>query len=321
MDYDVACTVVVWSIIPGIGFLYGGLVRKHASLGLLWQSFLVSAVISFQWLVIFPGGFAEIATDKSGGGLGIHLPTPEPGEGDLIVVFFCVVTIHIMISSALERGRLLASLLFGFAWATAVYRYCPLACYAGGGPVHVASGFSALAYTLHRQTPDNVAMVFLGTWFGWLCFNGGGALNATIRPILLTCDPSCGIIGWVTAGYFRKKEKFSVAGACEGAIAGLVGITPAAGYVAVWFAASIAFITAVLHGIGGTVGASLPGIFASESGNIPHPPLLTPGDFWLIYLRGCDPLGKPSFRGLDKHEFAGTKRRNSGDMRGTDWHK
>ncbi|CAZ84357.1 unnamed protein product [Tuber melanosporum] len=380
MDYGIACTVVVWPIIPGIGFLYAGLARKHASLGLLWQSFSVSAVISFQWLVIFPGGFAEISTDKSGGGLGIHLPTPEPGEGDLIVVFFCVVTVQIMIGGALEGGSLLPSLLFGFAWANAVHRYCPLACvmdYAGEGPVHVASGFSALTYALvlgkrqgyqrkeHRQTLDNVAMVFLGTWFGWLCFNGGGALNATIRPILLTCDPSCGIIGWVTAGYFRKKEKFSVAGACEGAIAGLVGITPAAGYVAVWFAASIAFITAVLYGIGGAVGAFLvflPGILASESGNIPHPPFLTPGDFWLIYLRGhlglfdgngvqvakqlvdilaiasysfsvsaiillamnhlpglqLRPFGEAELRGLDKHEFAGTKRRTSGDMRGTD---
>ena len=70
--------------------------------------------------------------------------------------------------------------------------------YAGGGPVHVASGFSALAYALvlgkrrgrrrkqHRQTPHNVAMVFLGTcfiWFGWLCFNGGSTLNATIRSM------------------------------------------------------------------------------------------------------------------------------------------
>lgn len=96
-----------------------------------------------------------------------------------------------------------------------------------------------------------------------------------------------GILGWVLVDYIKYRGKFSVVGACEGAIAGLVGITPAAGYVSVWLAACIGFITAIvcsalqnvnewlhidegmdvfkLHGIGGMVGAFLTGIFASES--------------------------------------------------------
>ncbi|KAG0643948.1 ammonium transporter AmtB-like domain-containing protein [Tuber brumale] len=292
MDYGIACTVVVWPMIPGIGFLYGGLAGKHASLGLLWQSFLVSVVISFQWLVVLPGGFSEAATDKSGGGLGIRSPTPEPRRNSLgtlrILVFFCVVTVQIMIGGTFECGKLLPSLLFGFVWATVVYHY------AGSGPVHVASGFSALAYALvlgkrqgyrrkeHRQTLHKVTMVFLGTcfiWFGWLSFNGGSALNATIRAI-------CGIIGWVTADYFRK-GKFSVVDACEGAIAGIstilvngpVGITPAAGYVAVWFAALIGFVTAVFCSLREDG-------FSRANHTILRPPLLTSGDVWLIYLRG-----------------------------------
>lgn len=98
---------------------------------------------------------------------------------------------------------------------------------------------------------------------------------------------STGILGWTITDYFRKGKKFSVVGACEGAIAGLVGITPAAGYVAAWYAAIIGFVTAVvcallenvtdwlkidegmdvfkLHGLGGVVGSFLTGVFASRS--------------------------------------------------------
>jgi len=95
-----------------------------------------------------------------------------------------------------------------------------------------------------------------------------------------------GVLGWTLIGYFRHGRKFSVIGACEGAIAGLVGITPAAGFVSLWIAAVIGFLTAVvislfenvntwlriddglevfkLHGIGGMTGAFLTGIFATE---------------------------------------------------------
>lgn len=98
---------------------------------------------------------------------------------------------------------------------------------------------------------------------------------------------SFGVLGWTLVDYFKNGKKFSIVGACEGAIAGLVGITPAAGYVGVWLAAVIGFVTAVvcallqdlnswihidegldvfkLHGIGGMVGSFLTGIFASET--------------------------------------------------------
>lgn len=98
---------------------------------------------------------------------------------------------------------------------------------------------------------------------------------------------SFGVIGWVLVDYIKHKRRLSVVGACEGAIAGLVGITPAVGYVSVWYAALIGFLTAVicslledinewigvdeglevfkLHGIGGIVGSVLTGVFASAS--------------------------------------------------------
>jgi ammonium transporter, Amt family len=128
--------------------------------------------------------------------------------------------------------------------------------------------------------------VFLGTtliWFGWFGFNGGSALNASIRGMVAVWNTnlaaSTGVLGWTIFHYVFRGQKFTVIGACEGAIAGLVGVTPAAGYVTVWYAAAIGFITAVticvfekvnewlhiddglevfkLHGIGGMCGAFL----------------------------------------------------------------
>jgi Amt family ammonium transporter len=231
-----------------------------------------------------------------------------------------------VVGGAFERGRIVPSLVFGFFWATVVY--CPIACwtwnsngwlyklpsldFAGGGPVHISSGWSALAYAFvlgkrkhsgdaAHGKPHNTTLVFLGTiliWFGWFGFNGGSALNASVRAMLAAFNTntaaSTGMIGWVLVDYFKSGRKFSVVGACEGAIAGLVGITPAAGYVGVWPAAAIGFITAVvcallqdlnnwlhldeglevfkLHGIGGMVGSFLTGIFASQTSKRPYPP-------------------------------------------------
>lgn len=177
--------------------------------------------------------------------------------------------------------------------------------FAGGGPVHIASGWAALAYALalgkrknsgdkSHGKPHNTTLVFLGTvfiYFGWFGFNGGSALNGSIRAMLAAFNTntaaSAGAIGWVLVDYIKYKGRFRVVGACSGVIAGLVGITPAAGYVSVWIAAVIGFITAVvcalmddvnewlhidegmdvfkLHGIGGMVGSFLAGVFATSS--------------------------------------------------------
>lgn len=115
-------------------------------------------------------------------------------------------------------------------------------------------------------------------------------MNASIRAMLAAFNTntaaSTGMIGWVMVDYI-KHRKFSIVGACEGAIAGLVGITPAAGYVNVWCAAVIGLVTAIvcrlceninewlhiddglevfkLHGIGGMMGSFLTGIFATST--------------------------------------------------------
>jgi Amt family ammonium transporter len=309
--------------------------------------------ITFQW--IFWGYSLAYSRDASpfigtltNFGLKGVMAAPSPGSADLPeIVFcfyqllFCACTVMIVVGGAFERGNMIPTLIFSFCWATVVY--CPLACwtwnsngwlynlpsldFAGGGPVHIASGWSALAYAFvlgkrkhlgkpSTAKPHNTTLVFLGTtliWFGWFGFNvsvtpvvlvfsqsiefnnrlqqGGSALNASVRAMLAafnTNTAACtGVLGWVLVDYIKHRGKFSVVGACEGAIAGLVGITPAAGFVSIWLAAVIGFITSIvcaslqdlnewlhidegmdvfkLHGIGGMVGAFLTGIFASQS--------------------------------------------------------
>lgn len=330
--YIVFCGFIVWLIIPGIGLLYGGMARRKSALALLFQSLLVAAVTTFQWMF---WGFS-LAYSRTAGpfigdlahfGLRNVVAAPSIGNATipdivfcLYQLLFCACTVQIVIGGAFERGRIVPSLVFGFCWATVVY--CPIACwtwnpsgwlytlpsldFAGGGPVHIASGWAALAYALvlgKRKDPHpgdkthgkahNTTLVFLGTvliWFGWFGFNGGSALNASVRAMYAAFNTntaaSTGAIGWVAVDYVRHKRRFSVVGACEGAIAGLVGITPAAGFVSVWLAAVIGLLTGVvcslmqdvnkwlriddgmevfkLHGIGGMCGSFFTGLFATQ---------------------------------------------------------
>lgn len=172
--------------------------------------------------------------------------------------------------------------------------------FAGGGPVHMASGFSGLAYAIMlgkrknpgNSKPHNISNVFLGTallWFGWFGFNGASAVGATPRAAMAafvtTISASSGALVWIIIDSMRTK-KLSGIGFCSGALAGLVGITPASGFVAPWAAIIIGAITATicnfachfkeligaddvldafsLHGVGGFVGSILTGIFAQK---------------------------------------------------------
>ncbi|KAK5059940.1 hypothetical protein LTR84_009823 [Exophiala bonariae] len=329
--YLIICAYLVWLIIPGLALLYAGLARRKSALAMLYQGFAVIGVVTFQWMfwgysLAYSRTAGPFIGDLANFGLKDVTAAPSPGSAYLPeIVFclyqllFCICTVMIVVGGAFERGRVIPSLFFGFWWATIVY--CPIACwtwngsgwlynlpsldYAGGGPVHIASGCSALAYALvlgkrklHGQKsmmkPHNVSMVYIGTlliWVGWFGFNGGSTLNATVRSYMAAWNTNVsagmGVLGWTIIDMIRYKGKLSTVGACEGAIAGLVGITPAAGYVSVWLAAAIGLITGMvcsslknvndwirvdegmdvfkLHGIGGMVGSFLTGIFASAS--------------------------------------------------------
>ncbi|KAI7863093.1 ammonium transporter AmtB-like domain-containing protein [Spinellus fusiger] len=233
---------------------------------------------------------------------------------------FAALTPALAIGSAAERGRLLPMIIFIFIWSTLVYDV--LACwtwnpngwsfilgtldYAGGTPVHISSGFSSLAYALvlgKRQghgsirqaqefKPHNMSNVILGTaflWFGWFGFNGGSGLASNLRAamacVVTNLAAAVGAITWMCIDY-RAERKFSALGFCSGAVAGLVAITPAAGFVGPGPSVAIGFLGAVLcnravylkhwlnyddaldvfalHGVGGYVGSVLTGIFAES---------------------------------------------------------
>ena len=189
---------------------------------------------------------------------------------------FCAVTAAIVMGAVAERGRMLPAMVFTFVWATLVY--CPIACwawnaggwgykygvmdYAGGGPVEIGSGMSALAYSMvlgRRQErmmlnfrPHNVSLILLGTvflWFGWLGFNGGSAFGANLRATMACWNSNLtatfGAISWVLLD-FRLARKWSMVGWCSGTISGLVAATPASGYITPWGSVVLGIVTGVV---------------------------------------------------------------------------
>lgn len=233
---------------------------------------------------------------------------------------FACVTAALMVGGGNERVRLGPLIVFVFVWQTLVY--CPIAFwtwnphgwasqmgsldFAGGGPVHMCSGSAAMAFSLvvgKRRVPacgfipafrpSSVAYIIMGTimlWFGWLGFNGGSAGGASVRGVVAMVNTnvaaSCGGLAWMVLDYFRHNRKWTAIGICSGAIAGLVGVTPAAGYVPVWSAVVIGAVSSIaanygigikgmigvddgldvfaLHGVGGFTGSVLTAFFASK---------------------------------------------------------
>lgn len=189
---------------------------------------------------------------------------------------FCAVTGAIVVGAVAERGRLIPAMVFIFIWATIVY--CPIACwawningwgykfgvmdYAGGGPVEIGSGMSALAYSWvlgRRQEkmmlnfrPHNVSLITLGTvllWFGWLGFNGGSSFGANLRAVMACWNSNLtaafGAIAWVLLDW-RLARKWSMVGWCSGSISGLVAATPASGYITPWGSIVLGIVTGIV---------------------------------------------------------------------------
>ena len=329
------CTFCVFIITPGIGMFYGGMLRGKNILTILFQTYLVTAVISIQWYLfgyslatsptggVFYGNFRHAALQN----LDQHMLHEEGTIPEVLYwafsAFFPVCTVQIFVGAIAERGRLLPSIVVGFVWVTIVY--CPLAYwawggngwlinlgsldFAGGGPVHIASGVASLSYSLFigkrkdlidhdgskkrlpKFRPQDPFMVFLGAtliWFGWLAFNSGTLIAVNVRTAYILTNThlaACvGVCVWVTLDRVLT-GRFSIVGACEGAIAGLVAITPSCGYVEPWAAIICAAVTASvcrlshnfnnlvgiddtieafnLHGLGGIVGGIMLAFFAS----------------------------------------------------------
>jgi Amt family ammonium transporter len=236
----------------------------------------------------------------------------------LFVVYqmmFAIITPALITGAFAERKSFHAFVLFTFLWSTLVY--LPLCHwvwnvdgwiyqlgaldFAGGLVVHISSGVAALVAALYlgrrirteseRFEPHNVTYVVLGgalLWFGWFGFNAGSAWAANgiaVNALLVTNTAAAAAsLTWLFIGWLHKGAP-SVVGAVSGAVAGLVAITPASGYVdvsgalAIGLGAGTVCYGAILlrerleiddaldvwavHGVGGTLGAILTGVFAS----------------------------------------------------------
>jgi Amt family ammonium transporter len=235
-------------------------------------------------------------------------------------MMFAIITPALITGAFAERKRFKAFVIFSLLWATFVY--APLAHwvwgggwlglaglgaldFAGGTVVHISSGFSALVAAIvlgrrfgHGQEemdPHDLTMTVLGAgllWFGWFGFNAGSALgaNGLAATAFLTTNTAAamGALTWMTVSWAHKGHP-SVLGAAAGAVAGLVAITPAAGFVTptaaiiIGLGAGIFCYLAIqlknrlrvddaldvwgVHGVGGAWGALATGLFATVSVN------------------------------------------------------
>ena len=280
------CSVLVLLMIPGVGFFYSGLARRKSALQLLLLSMLSVAVVGFQWFfwgysLTFSRTGNAFLGDLSQFGLMKTIAAPNGADTTPDILFclfqgmFAAITPALAIGAVADRGRMLPAIVFIFVWSTVVYDpiaywtwnangwlfNLPSYDFAGGGPVHVASGACALAYSLMLgkragysrnnglpYRPHSVTNVLLGTvflWVGWFGFNGGSVLAMNIRA-LVACYVThlaacCAGIVWVLLDY-RLEKKWSTIGFCSGAISGLVAITPAAGFVTTWGAVIIGVV-------------------------------------------------------------------------------
>jgi Amt family ammonium transporter len=311
-----ASTALVMLMTPGLGLFYGGMVRRKNVLSMIALCFLSLAIVSVQWIII---GYTLSFGSDIGGVIGslefIGLKNVKMIDYSFVVfqLVFAAITLAIITSAMAERVKLSAFLLFGILWTTLVYD--PLAHwvwgngwlaqlgaldFAGGTVVHISSGFSALAlafligkrsgYGEYPMEPHNIPMTLLGTallWFGWFGFNAGSALAAdeiACNAFLVTNTAAAmGALSWMFASWLKGKP--GSLGMASGAVAGLVAITPAAGFVDPLSAIVIGAVAGVLcyyamlfrvkkgidesldawavHGIGGLWGAIATGIFAS----------------------------------------------------------
>jgi ammonium transporter len=317
--------LLVMLMTPGVGFFYGGLVRKKNFISMIALSFIVLSLVSIQWILF--GYSLAFGPDVGGfignlqylGLTGVSADAGSAAYPPLIYMvfqlFFAAVTITIVTSAVAERIRLSSFILFVLVWVTVVY--CPIAHwawgggwaqqmgmidFAGGTVVEICSGFAALALAMvigkragfgeYSMEPHNIPIALLGAallWFGWFGFNAGSALavNASAVTAFVNTNTAAaaGALAWMFASWYNGKP--SSLGMVSGAIAGMVAVTPAAGFVTPLTAILIGAVAGVLsfvmmlwrirrqldesldawaiHGMSGLWGTLATGLFAAAA--------------------------------------------------------
>lgn len=317
---------LVWLMVPGLALFYGGLSQTKTTVNTLAMVMIAVAVGGVVWFTVgysltFSGSgliignldaafLHNVSMTKSTRGLSI----PD-GLFALFQGMFPMITMAIIAGSVVGRMNFKAFILFLFAWMLMVY--IPLAHmvwgggiiathgaldFAGGDVVHISSGVSGLVLALligkrrkvqFLNETNLIATVVGGglLWFGWFGFNAGSALAADGVAIVAFTNTSIAaafaMLTWVIMDMVIFK-RVRVSGAMSGGVAGLVAITPGAGFVQPVGAMGTGIIVAIgayfatnvlknrlgyddtldafgLHGIGGVMGGILTGLFASKA--------------------------------------------------------
>ena len=278
----VSLIMVLLMSVPGIAFFYGGLAKRKNVLNSMFLSLIAYSIASIIWIIygyqvaFAPSslaGFIGVPTNLFMEGIGINsltgsIPTFVFAGFELT---FAALTAAIVSGSIVGRMKTKPWIVFTILWVTFVY--IPVCHwiwgggwlmnlgaldFAGGVPVEVNSGFSALALALvlgkRKDTsllPHNLGYSILGAgflWFGWMGFNGGSALaaNGLAGSAILVSNTAAAVamLTWISLDVF-KVGKPTVLGAITGAVAGLVAITPACGFVG--------FSGAIIIGIGASL--------------------------------------------------------------------
>ena len=323
------CSALVMLMTPGLALFYGGMVRSKNALGTIMQSFICLCLITLVWVLwgyslAFGPDVKGIVGNLSL--FGLNGVGAKPLEGSTIpqsvfMVFqlmFAIITPALISGAVAERMKFGAFCLFVVLWSTFIYS--PLAHwvwgggwmaklgaldFAGGTVVHISSGISAMAaimilkkrkgYPKEPIMPHNLPMTITGAallWFGWYGFNAGSALAcnglAANAFVVTHIASAAAALAW---GFAEKIHggRATTLGVASGAVAGLVAITPASGFVGPMSAILIGFgggffcylgvmvkarikyddsLDVIgIHGVGGTWGALATGLFASTEIN------------------------------------------------------
>ena len=321
-------TALVLMMTPALGLFYAGLVRSKNTLNTFMMCIAAIAVGMVTWWLV---GYS-LAFDGTGdiiGGLNhvaLHQVGFEAREGTTIpqLVFmafqatFCIVTVALVSGAVVERMRFGAFLVFAALWSVLVYAVLAhwafgggwlaqrgTLDFAGGVPVEMGSGFSALAAALvvgarkdyGRQAllPHNAVYVLLGAgllWFGWFGFNGGSGFSTGNNSVLAFTNtlitPACSLVTWFVLDLIRGRQVTAI-GAATAIIVGCVLITPAGGFISPGWAVVLGFVGALpcyavivwrprtrvdetldvlaAHGIAGFTGILFIGFFAQAAWN------------------------------------------------------
>ncbi len=279
-----AATALVLLMTPALGLFYAGLVRSKNTLNTFMMCVAALAVATISWALI---GYSFAFDDGNGviGGFdhaflqGVDF---EPRDGTtiphlLFMAFqatFCIVTTALVAGAVVERMRFGPFLVFAALWSVLVYGVLAhwafgggwlqeqgTLDFAGGVPVEMGSGFSALAaalvvgarkdYGRMALLPHNSIYVLLGAgllWFGWFGFNGGSGFstgNAGVLAFVNTLlTPACALATWFVLDLLRSRHVTAI-GAATAIIVGCVGITPAAGFVSPGWAMVLGVVAAL----------------------------------------------------------------------------